>query len=208
MKLKIFIKQAFLVVVLAVCIVSVGYFLYFRFPNEIGMSLGLVTSVTDFHKTEKADLVTVAKRAPLPVRIEIASIEIDAGIEYVNLGVKGAVGAPKGPSNAGWFDLSPRPGETGNSIIVGHSGYKNSPAIFDNLHKIKKGDSIEVKDKDGKTTTFIVQKIKSYGKNEQVEEIFISKDGKAHLILITCAGDWNALERTHESRLVVFADKK
>jgi len=33
-----------------------------------------------------------------------------------------------------------------------------------------------------------------------------SNDGKAHLNLITCAGVWDEVEKSHSSRLVVFAD--
>ena len=83
----------------------------------------------------------------LPARISIAKINVDAVIESVGLTKDGSIGVPNNPSSTAWFNGSPLPGENGNSIIVGHFGWKNSiPAVFDNLYKIKIGDEITVED--------------------------------------------------------------
>jgi len=146
--------------------------------------------------------------AGIPARIKIPSIKVDAVVEHVGLTPTGAMDVSKSPNNAAWFDQGPRPGEIGSSVIDGHSGWKNNiPATFDYLYKMKKGDKIYIEDANGATTTFVVTRLKTYGKNKDASEVFYSKDGKAHLNLITCAGVWNEISKSSPNRLVVFADK-
>ena len=79
---------------------------------------------------------------------------------------------------------------------------------FDNLSKLKKGDEISVEDDKGVITTFIVREFKTYAYDDQALDVFISKDNKAHLNLITCSGSWDNTRKSHSSRLVVFTDIK
>jgi len=58
------------------------------------------------------------------------------------------------------------------------------------------------------TTTFIVREIRIYDKDDVALGVFESGDGKAHLNLITCMGDWNQVEKTHSERLVILTDKE
>jgi len=116
---------------------------------------------------------------------------------------------PKGPASAGWYVLGPRPGEKGNAVIDGHFGYKNNiPAVFDNLHILQKGDNLYVEDEKGKTVTFVVRELRTYGQNEDASSVFVPSDTKAHLNLITCQGIWNSAQRSYSNRLVVFADEE
>lgn len=158
---------------------------------------------------EQTSLFAGQAGSGLPIRLKIPKINVYAAIEYVSLTPKGLVGVPKGPVNAGWFNLGPRPGEKGNSVIVGHFGWKNGiPAVFDNLHKLQKGDKLYVLDKKGTTTTFVVRELRIYGENEDASSVFNSSDGKSHLNLITCEGLWNKTKKSYSNRLVVFTDKE
>lgn len=145
----------------------------------------------------------------LPARLEIPKIKVDAALDYVGVTSKGELGVSPGPANAAWYDQGPRPGQTGNAVIDGHFGYKNHiPAVFDNLHALQKGDKLYIKDIKGLTTIFVVRELRTYGSNDYAPAIFRSSDGKAHLNLITCQGDWNKTQKNYPSRLVVFADKE
>jgi LPXTG-site transpeptidase (sortase) family protein len=144
-----------------------------------------------------------------PVRFKIPKIKVDVAVEYVGIMQNGAMGVPKGPINVAWFKDGVRPGNIGSAVIDGHSGWKNGiPSVFDNLYKLKKGDKIYVEDKNGTTITFIVRKIKIYDPKANAADLFNSTDGKSHLNLVTCAGTWNAKDKTHSERLVVFADRE
>lgn len=145
----------------------------------------------------------------IPVRLKIPKIHVDSFLETVGLTSKGDIAVPKGPTNAAWFNLGPRPGENGAAIIVGHFGWRdNIPAVFDDLNKLQKGDKLYILDEKGATTTFIVSAVRTYGQNEDASGVFSSSDGKAHLNLITCDGVWNKVSKSYSKRLVVFTDNE
>jgi LPXTG-site transpeptidase (sortase) family protein len=189
MKLIIFSKQRFFLILGVVLLFSFGPFLYFIFANS--------------NKNE-AIISSVEK----PMYLKIPSINVDASIENVGLTSLGEMGVPKDPSRVSWFDLGPHPGENGSAVIAGHYGWKdNVPAVFDNLYKLKKGDKLYIEDKNGATSTFVVQGIKRYDPKADASEIFNLDDKKSHLNLITCEGTWNKATQSYSSRLVVFTDK-
>jgi LPXTG-site transpeptidase (sortase) family protein len=148
--------------------------------------------------------------ADLPIRIKIPIINVDAPLESVGLTSAGEVAVPKGPTNAAWYNLGPRPGENGAAVIDGHFGWwKNgTQAVFNNLGKLHKGDKLFVEDGSGVTTTFVVREIRKYDQNANSSDVFGSNDGKAHLNLITCDGAWNNTQQSYPNRLVVFTDKE
>ncbi|MFA5080460.1 MAG: class F sortase [Candidatus Paceibacterota bacterium] len=144
-----------------------------------------------------------------PVQIMIPKINVDAVVESVGFTSKGEMDAADGPLNAAWFNIGPIPGEIGNSVIDGHSGWKDgTPAVFDDLYKLAEGDKIYIKNQNGEIVTFVVRSLRIYGKNENTLSIFNSNDGLAHLNLITCAGKWNKNKKSSYDRLVVFSDKE
>jgi len=145
-----------------------------------------------------------------PVRLKIPKINVDAALEHVGLTREGEVGVPRVPTNAAWFDLSPRPGDHGSAVITGHYGrWENGQgSVFDDLDKLSKGDTLSVEDEKGAIATFVVREFRTYGPSESAPDVFASSDGKAHLNLITCAGDWIKTQKTYSKRLVVFADKE
>jgi LPXTG-site transpeptidase (sortase) family protein len=145
----------------------------------------------------------------LPIRLKIPKINVDAPVEFVGLTAMGIMGVPAGPSDVGWLDIGPRPGDIGNAVIAGHEGWKDDiRAVFDDLHKLQIGDKIYVEDETGTTTIFVVRELRIYGQNNDALDVFVSSDGKAHLNLITCEGVWNTTEKSYANRLVVFADRE
>jgi LPXTG-site transpeptidase (sortase) family protein len=145
----------------------------------------------------------------IPVRLQIPAIHIDAPIISVGLSSDGTMEMPKGPTDAAWFDIGPRPGEKGSAVISGHYGWKDGvAALFDNLHMLKKGDVIYVENEQGVTNNFIVRELRTYGENDDSSDVFGSNDTKAHLNLITCEGTWNKAKKSYSDRLIVFTDKK
>lgn len=145
----------------------------------------------------------------IPVRLKIPSLNINTSLESVGLTSKGAVEVPKVYTNAAWYNLSPRPGEIGNSIIDGHSGWKNGiRSVFDNLYKIKKGDKLYVEDENGRVAVFVVRDFRPYGPKDDVSVVFNSSDERAHLNLITCVAAWDVKQKSPNDRFIVFSDKE
>jgi LPXTG-site transpeptidase (sortase) family protein len=154
-------------------------------------------------------VLTTTVDSRLPIHLIIPKINVGATIEPIGLSSEGAMGVPKNPSNAAWFKLGPYPGDIGSAVIDGHFGWKdNLPAVFDRLSELQKDDLLYVKDANGITTTFVVRMVQIYREDADASNIFTSRDGKAHLNLITCEGVWNAVNQSYSDRLVVFADKE
>jgi len=146
----------------------------------------------------------------LPVRLKIPIINVDSAIESVGLTPDGAMDTPKGPSDVAWFNPGKRPGENGSAVIDGHYGtWKNGQgSVFDNLNKLHQGDKIYVEDDNGVAISFVVRERRSYDPNADASDIFSSNDGKSHLNLITCEGNWNKDSKSYSERLVIFTDKE
>lgn len=164
---------------------SVAYFQGFAFPEPKPVSVGL------------------------PARLKIPGINVDAIVEYVGLTADGAMDVPKSQEHVAWFELGQRPGENGSAVIAGHYGRKGGRAsVFDNLYKLRTGDTVNIEDDKGATISFVVRSIRRYDAAADATDVFSSDDGKAHLNLITCEGSWDKSAKQYPSRLVVFADKK
>jgi len=180
-------------------------FLFFHHRSEGSIRVGTGSE-------QKGDAVLLEqKRASLglPVRLRIPSIGVDTPFEYVGLTKSGAIGVPKERSNVAWFTHGPHPGESGTAIVVGHYGWGNKKSsVFDNLHKLGKGDKLYIEDEEGETTTFVVRESRKYDKHEDPPELFGLADGRSYLNLITCDGEWDATSKTYSQRLVVFTEKE
>jgi LPXTG-site transpeptidase (sortase) family protein len=169
----------------------------------------LRANITNEPSKTYEEMIQERVNAELPVRLKIPGINVDAAIEYVGVTPEGAVGIPKDPANVAWFDLGPRPGDSGSAVITGHiNWYYGATGVFADLHKVKPGDKIIVQDNKGAATSFVVREIRSYDAAADAIEVFSSRDGKAHLNLITCAGEWDSRTQQYPKRLVIFTDKE
>ena len=177
-----------------------------------GTGLAILRSPSQVSSLPKAVApITVQQKVNygLPVRLKIPAISLDTAIEAVGITNKGEMGTPEDPANVAWFNLGPRPGEVGNSVIDGHlDWYNGAVTAFENLSKLQKGDKLYVVDETGAATTFVVRGFGTFDQNQDATSVFRSVDGKAHLNLITCEGVWNEAQQSYSSRLIVFTNKE
>ena len=106
------------------------------------------------------------------------------------------------------YSKTPKPGDTGVSIIVGHSSYpswyKGSyGTVFDSLENLKNGDSIRIKNKDGsilnyKVTKSLIIPTEDYNDSELLD---LETTNNSSLVLISC---WPV--GTAQQRIAVRAD--
>ncbi|MFA7201663.1 MAG: class F sortase [Candidatus Paceibacterota bacterium] len=209
--------RTILYIVLMAIIFCTLVLLYFNYDNLIkktpeffikGSSVflsetGALSSPSVAHV--EASILSVTK----PFRIRIPKININASVISVGLTSTGAMDAPESPHEVAWYNQGPIPGEIGNAVLVGHYGWKDGvPAVFDVLYTLIKGDEIYIEDENKVVTIFSVNRVETYKENQDASDVFISTDGKVHLNLITCGGDWNEDQNRYSNRTVVFADKK
>ncbi len=145
--------------------------------------------------------------SPAEKRIFIPAIGVDANIQVVHTTASGAVGIPTNSSDVAWFNGSAPIGGAGTALIVGHvDTYVFGPGVFRGLTGLIPGDDIYTSI-EGRTAHFRVVGSKIYPEGtDRMAEVIGTKEGKGHLNLITCVGEWNQTVKRYTERLVVFAD--
>ena len=169
----------------------------------------LIENITAPSTQEQTNLPAGQAGSGLPLRLKIPGIDVDAAVQYVGIAPDGAMDIPKSPDDVAWLKFGPRPGENGSAVIAGHYGIKNGKAsVFDDLHKLRKGDKLYIEDSKGTTISFVVRENRRYNPKADASNVFGSSDGKSHLNLVTCEGVWNKASQGYPQRLVVFADRE
>ncbi|TDD47631.1 class F sortase [Nonomuraea terrae] len=142
-----------------------------------------------------------------PIRIKIPKIKVNAPIGGVTMGKDGKLGTPPltKRNQAGWYRLSPLPGQAGPAIINGHVSTRQGPAVFDRLRELAKGDQIYVYRSDGKVTRFTVSGIEQASKNAFPTKRVYGDVDSAQLRVITCGGVFNQKAHSYTDNIVVYA---
>ncbi|MEV0372156.1 class F sortase [Streptomyces sp. NPDC050636] len=148
--------------------------------------------------------------APLPrsaaVRVAIPSIKVSAPVVPLGLDKDGWIAAPppENPHLAGWYEDAPSPGENGTAVVVGHVDNFSGPAVFYGLGALKKGSTVRVTRKDGRTAVFEVYGIQVFAKKDFPSEQVYGATGRPELRVLTCGGGYSA-SAGYAANVVVFA---
>lgn len=186
--------KIFLVIAGAVLAGILAGNIFFR-PTSGGFSPAPANSAVNFEA-----------RPDVPIRLIIPSIDVSADIEAVGLDRDKNMDVPKNVYNAGWYSLGVRPGERGQAVIDGHFNTPElTPSVFWNLKSLKPNDKIIILDQNGHSYTYIVEKTESIPTADfPISKIF-GPSNEARLNLITCAGDFDPLQKTYDQRTVVYS---
>jgi sortase (surface protein transpeptidase) len=146
-----------------------------------------------------------AAAAPLALEIPAIGLRSD-GLVSLGIGRDGALEVPAKAETAGWYDLSPVPGEPGPAVIAGHINWSGKPGVFARLHELKPGAEVDVHRTDGRVAVFTVQRVEEYAKKAfPTEEVYGNTDGP-ELRLITCGGEFNRTTGHYVDNLVAYAE--
>ncbi|MEV0129564.1 class F sortase [Dactylosporangium sp. NPDC050688] len=157
-----------------------------------------------------AGMSGTAPQAPAstPVRLSIDAIGVEAPVERVDVDRDGILVPPslREPSQVGWYQRGPTPGEAGNAVIVGHvDTVGRGPAVFYLLGRLKPGDGIGVTRRDGSTVTFQVDGVRLYPKRAFPASLVYGPAERSQLRLITCGGTFDRATSTYSGNTVVTA---
>jgi sortase (surface protein transpeptidase) len=168
---------------------------------------------------------------PVPLRLSIPSIHVTTQVLGVGVTPSDVMDAPVGPvgdpvwQEAFWYRGSAVPGAISTALIAGHiDGPRGTSAVFGDIGRLRAGDAIVVHDtRTGLDVRFAVTRSMSFTLDEAsrpnvLKEIYgvgpvagttpqRSKDGLAHLTLVTCSGTFQKGIGTHDHRLAVFATR-
>jgi sortase (surface protein transpeptidase) len=140
-----------------------------------------------------------------PVSIEIPSLGVSSKVMALGLRPDGSMEVPPGAYPAGWYTGAPTPGELGPAIIAGHVDWNGDPGVFFELYKLKPGDEVTVRRRDGSTARFRVDNVAQYPKNEFPTEAIYGNIDHAGLRLITCGGAFDRSVHSYVDNIVVYA---
>lgn len=145
--------------------------------------------------------------AAQPVALQLPSI--NAGSELLQVGLRddGVLEVPPGNpgSPAAWFSGSPKPGDPGPAVILGHVNAEGGgPGIFADLRKLQPGDEVSVAREDGTTAVFSVVRAEQYPKDAFPTEQVYGNTAGPELRLITCDG-YDPKTGTFGDNYVVYA---
>lgn len=148
---------------------------------------------------------TITATKPIPLRLQIPKLKIDAAIESVGSAANGSMGIPKKVDNVAWYAPGIAPGEVGNAVIAGHLDRANgSPAVFWSIGKLKVGDELIVVSANQLKYHFAVTRVQAYPYDEAPMDDIFGFALQSQLNLITCNGVWNQGAHNYSKRLVVY----
>ncbi len=155
---------------------------------------------------EAAQGPTVARS--VPVSLSIPAIGVSSKLIRLGLGSDGTMQVPPlfaKPSEAGWYEYSPTPGQVGPSVIVGHIDTDQGPSVFYRLGAMRPGEEVDVALADGTTAVFRVTGVRAYSKASFPSSTVYGPTDNAALRLITCGGDFDPTTGHYLGSTVVFA---
>jgi sortase (surface protein transpeptidase) len=149
----------------------------------------------------------VTRADSYPVRIQIPALKVDTFVEQIGERADGSMATPTNPSQVAWYSYGAIPGENGNVVMAGHfDRIDGSPAVFWELAKLQRGDTVIVYDSTQTAYHYVVSDQQSYPYNKApLAEIF-GFDLVSRLNLITCRGSWDRNRQTYSQRLVVYTE--
>jgi sortase (surface protein transpeptidase) len=160
-----------------------------------------LTTPSDGGVRQAADL----SQGLLPARVRIPAIRVDAPVVQLGLQAGGALEITDGNDEVGWWKGGARPGATGPAVIGGHVDSWQGPAVFFRLRQLNRGDRVELADQEGRTVTFVVEKVEQHPKDAFPTDRVYGYTPDPTLRLLTCGGAFDRARRSHRDNIVVYA---
>lgn len=146
----------------------------------------------------------VVERLAAPVvSLSIPAIGIVAPL--VPMGVRnGYMDLPDSPHAVAWYDFTSKPGMGGNAVFSAHVDYIDyGPAVFWNLGKVRPGDGVFVRLRDGALIRYVVTSAQVIPLEALDVAAAIAPTEQESITLITCTGQFAAGNYSH--RVIVHA---
>lgn len=143
----------------------------------------------------------------LPKYINIPAIKVPTTrIMQLGLTSNNEIATPDNIYDAGWYNRSALPGQSGAMFIYGHVSSWTANGVFYNLKKLRAGDTVVITRGDNKTFTYRVVAIKIYDYQKvDMNQVLAPVDAdKPGLNLMTCTGQIIKGTSEFNERLVVF----
>jgi hypothetical protein len=142
---------------------------------------------------------------PIPTRVRMPSIDVNASVVPVDVGPNGELGIPEEPRTLGWWQQGAHPDSPGAVVIAGHvDTAKDGPGALYRLAQAHVGQPVTLETNFG-PRNYVVTDIQHYAK-AALPPLTFATTGPPHLVLITCGGVFNTLTRQYDDNIVVSAN--
>lgn len=141
-----------------------------------------------------------------PVRLRVPAIGVDTPVMRLGLASDGTVQVPpiSDHDQAGWYEHSPTPGQTGPSVILGHVTVgEYGDGVFRGLSRLRRGEKIVARLENGTETEFTVTSLRTVAKADFPTDDVYGNVSRPELRLITCGGPKD--EDGYLDNVIVFA---
>lgn len=149
----------------------------------------------------------VVASAPIaePAWLDIPAANVSSSIVDLGLDADGAMEAPPTPDVVGWYRMSARAGQPGNSVFSGHVDWRQDTAVFWGLRNLVPGDPIIVRGSDGVQHRYRVEWNRVFDRDDAAANNLVQGSDDSLMTLITCAGVYDRSVRDYSGRRIVRA---
>jgi len=172
---------------------------------SVGLVLAALSGLLWIGLQPAAASTTPRRQLPVPVRISIPAIGVNARVIPLGLNRDRTIQVPTRLADTGWFRLGPEPGETGAAVIVGHLNARSGPGVFARLSQLRRGAVITIRLQGGSMVRFVARSMRRVPKNRFPTDLVYAATSRPTLRLITCAGRLNPATGHHDDNYIVFA---
>jgi len=151
--------------------------------------------------------VPLVAAAPIaaPTWLDIPSAHISAPVVGLGVDANGIMEAPATPDVVGWYRMSARAGQPGNSVLSGHVDWGTNTAVFWGLRNLAPSDFIVLHGEDSTQHRYAVQWNRVYSRDDPALTSVVRGVSGSVLTLITCEGVYDRTSRDYSDRRIVRA---
>jgi hypothetical protein len=161
--------------------------------------------------TGRGDVTRVVRvrgvRGPVPVRVAVPSLGIDAPVSPAGIDtVHGVLAVPPSIHRLGWWVDGAAPGaRSGSILIAGHVDSATAGAgAFFRLKDARAGAEVTVRVSTGRTYRYRVVLVRDYLKRQLPPSVY-SLRGRPRLVLVTCGGPFIESQGHYRDNVVLVA---
>jgi LPXTG-site transpeptidase (sortase) family protein len=125
--------------------------------------------------------------AARPYQMTIEKLGVSAPIVAEGMDANQVPIVPLEGDVVAWYDFTAQPGTTGNAVFAGHKTW-NGPAIFYNLDKLQRGDTIRLTGADGAELDYTVTDSFTVNENDPNAVSVMAPTNSAVMTIVTCDG--------------------
>jgi Protein of unknown function (DUF4012)/Sortase domain len=149
--------------------------------------------------------IVAAEPIAAPTWLDIPAARVSAAIVELGVEPDGTMEAPATPDVVGWYRMSARAGQPGNSVFSGHVDWGRGTAVFWGLRDLVPSDPIVLRGADGVEHRYLVEWNRVFDRNDPSATELVRGWRGSVLTLITCDGTYDRSIRDYSGRRIVRA---